>query len=58
MSADYARASVSDGNVEIGFCRLPTDVDALRAASVAMPQPTWAGDLERRIRRWNASASR
>jgi putative phosphoesterase len=57
-SAEYALVTARDGDVEIVFRRLPTDVDALRAASVAMPQPTWAGDLERRIRRWNASASR
>jgi putative phosphoesterase len=57
-SAEYALVTAGDGDVEIAFRRLPTDVDALRAASAAMPQPTWAGDLERRIRRWNASAPR
>jgi putative phosphoesterase len=53
-TAEYALVTVNDGDVEITFRRLPIDVDALRAASAAMPHPTWASDLERRIRRWNA----
>jgi len=35
---------------------VPVDVDALAAATAAMPQPSWASDLERRIVRWNAMA--
>jgi predicted phosphodiesterase len=54
--ADYALVTVNDSDVEISFRRLPIDVDALRAASALMPHPTWAGDLEQRIRRWNARA--
>src|SRR6266545_4455606 len=45
-----------DGGIEISFRRLPVDVGALAAATVPMPCPTWAADLERRIRRWNARA--
>ena len=56
--AEYALLTVSDGQVEVAFRRLPTDVDALRAASAAMPRATWASDLEQRIRRWNARPSR
>jgi putative phosphoesterase len=56
--AEYALVAVRDGDVEVSFRRLPTNVDALRAASAAMPQATWASDLEQRIRRWNARASR
>jgi predicted phosphodiesterase len=54
--AEYALVTVNDSDVEISFRRLPIDVDALRAASALMPHPTWAGDLEQRIRRWNARA--
>ena len=53
-SAEYALATVNDGEVEISFRRLPIDVDALRAASALMPHASWASDLEQRIRRWNA----
>jgi putative phosphoesterase len=56
--AEYALVTVRDGNFEVAFRRLSTDVDALRAASAAMPHATWASDLEQRIRRWNARASR
>jgi hypothetical protein len=56
MSADYARASVSDGNVEIGFRRLPTDVDALCRRAV-IPHSSWADDVEQRIGRWKTGAS-
>jgi putative phosphoesterase len=55
-SAEYALATVSDGEVEIAFRRLPIDIDALRAASALMPHANWASDLEQRIRRWNARA--
>jgi len=54
--AEYALVTVNDSDVEIGFRRLPIDVDALRAASALMPHPNWASDLEQRIRRWNARA--
>jgi predicted phosphodiesterase len=57
VSAEYALVTVNDGDVEVAFRRLPIDVEALRAASAAMPQATWAADLEQRIRRWNARAS-
>ena len=56
--AEYALLTVGDGDVDVSFRRLPTDVDALRAASTAMPWTTWARDLEQRVRRWNARASR
>jgi predicted phosphodiesterase len=51
--AEYALVHDDDG-LEISFRRLPVDVDALATATAAMPCPTWATDLERRIRRWNA----
>jgi putative phosphoesterase len=54
--AEYAVVEVSDGGVEIVFRRVPVDADALAAATEAMPHVTWAADLERRIRRWNARA--
>jgi predicted phosphodiesterase len=57
-AAEYALVTAGDGHVEIAFRRLPTDLDALRAASAAMPHATWARDLEQRIRRWNAKAAR
>jgi putative phosphoesterase len=50
--AEYAL--VEDDGLGIAFRRLPVDVGALAAATAAMPCPTWAIDLERRIRRWNA----
>jgi len=53
--AEYALLQ-TEGGLEISFHRLPVDVDALAAATSAMPCPTWAADLERRIRRWNAQA--
>jgi putative phosphoesterase len=53
--AEYALVD-DDGGLEISFDRLPVDVDALAAATAAMPCPTWAAGLERRIRRWNARA--
>jgi putative phosphoesterase len=51
--AEYALVQ-DDGGIEISFRRVPVDIDALAAATVPMPCPTWAADLERRIRRWNA----
>jgi predicted phosphodiesterase len=53
--AEYALVE-DDGGIEISFRRLPVDLDALAAATASMPCPTWATDLERRIRRWNARA--
>jgi predicted phosphodiesterase len=53
--AEYALVQ-DDGGLEISFRRLPVDVDALTAATAPMPCATWAADLERRIRRWNARA--
>jgi putative phosphoesterase len=55
--AEYALVGVEGGgDLEIVFRRVPVDVDALAAATSAMPQPSWASDLERRIVRWNARA--
>jgi putative phosphoesterase len=53
-SAEYAIVEVEGGHVKIVFRRVPVDVDALAAATAAMPQSSWASDLERRIVRWNA----
>jgi putative phosphoesterase len=53
--AEYALVQ-EDGGIEISFRRLPVDVEGLAAATAAMPCPTWAADLERRLRRWNARA--
>jgi putative phosphoesterase len=55
--AEYAIVEVGDAGVEIAFRRLPIDSEQLAAATEAMPHLTWAADLERRIRRWNARAS-
>ena len=52
--AEYAIVEVEGGDVELVFRRVPVDVDALAAATAAMPQSSWASDLERRIVRWNA----
>jgi putative phosphoesterase len=57
-AAEYALVSAWDGDLEVAFRRLSTDVGALRAATAAMPHPSWASDIEQRIRRWNARASR
>ena len=54
--AEYALVKVDGGDVDVTFRRVPVDVDALATATEAMPQATWAGDLERRIMRWNARA--
>jgi putative phosphoesterase len=54
--AEYALVEVERGDVELVFRRIPVDVDALAAATAAMPQSSWASDLERRIVRWNARA--
>ena len=55
--AEYALVEVEGGgDLEVVFGRVPVDVDALAAATAAMPQPSWASDLERRIVRWNAMA--
>jgi hypothetical protein len=39
--------------MEVSFFRVPIDVGAVAAATAAMPHASWAGDLERRIARWN-----
>jgi putative phosphoesterase len=54
--AEYALVEVSGGEVEIAFRRVPVNVEALAAATAAMPTASWAADLERRIQRWNARA--
>jgi putative phosphoesterase len=51
--AEYALVEVDDDDVELAFRRLSVDVEAVAAATAAMPQASWAADLERRIRRWN-----
>jgi predicted phosphodiesterase len=56
--AEYAIVEVGEGGVEIAFRRVPIDIDQLAAATAAMPHLTWAADLERRIRRWNARSMR
>jgi putative phosphoesterase len=52
--AEYALLEVKAGAIEIAFRRLAVDVEALATATAAMPHASWAADLERRIRRWNA----
>jgi putative phosphoesterase len=54
--AEYALIEVDGSEVEVVFRRVPVDTDALATATEAMPQATWASDLERRITRWNARA--
>jgi putative phosphoesterase len=54
--AEYAIVTVSADELEIVYRRLPVDVNALAAATAAMPHPSWARDLETRIARWNARA--
>jgi predicted phosphodiesterase len=56
--AEYAIVEVEDGAVEVAFRHLSVDVDAVAAATAAMPHRSWAADLERRIRRWNARSVR
>jgi putative phosphoesterase len=54
--ADYALVEVDGGEVEVSLERAAVEVEALAAATAAMPHASWAADLERRIRRWNARA--
>ena len=54
--AEYALVKTDGGDIDVTFRRVPVDVDALAVATEATPQATWAGDLERRIVRWNARA--
>jgi len=54
--AEYAIVEIEDGEAEVAFRRLSVDVETLAAATTAMPHRSWAADLERRIRRWNARA--
>ena len=56
--SEYALVEVDDGHVELAFRRVSVDVDAVATATAAMPHESWAADLERRIRRWNARAAR
>jgi putative phosphoesterase len=56
--AEYAIVEVEDGDVEVAFRRLSVNVEVVAAATAAMPHRSWAADLERRIRRWNARAVR
>jgi len=55
--AEYALIKVDEGDLEIVFRRVPVDAGALAAATRAMPQATWASDIERRIERWNARSA-
>jgi len=52
--AEYAVLDALHGDVELIFRRVAIDIATLAAETEAMPQPTWAGDLERRLRRWTA----
>ena len=55
--AEYGLVGGDGRDVEIVFRRVPVDRAALARATDAMPQPTWAGDLARRIERWNARSA-
>ena len=54
--AEYALVEMDGGDVRIFLKRVAVKVETLAAASAAMPHASWATDLERRIRRWNARA--
>jgi putative phosphoesterase len=54
--AEYAVVEVDQEEVEVSLQRVAIDMAALAAATAAMPHASWAADLERRIRRWNARA--
>jgi predicted phosphodiesterase len=54
--AEYALIEADQDVGEVAFRRVPVDVEELAAATAAMPHATWAVDLGRRIRRWNAGA--
>jgi putative phosphoesterase len=54
--AEYALVEVDDSDVEVAFRRVSVDIAPLAAAIAAMPHSTWAVDLERRLKRWNARA--
>jgi predicted phosphodiesterase len=51
--AEYAQLRAADSRMEGFVFRVPIDVGAVAAATEAMPHASWAGDLERRIARWN-----
>jgi predicted phosphodiesterase len=55
--AEYALVEVDGADVEVTFRRVAVDVAPLAAATEPMPHSTWAGDLERRIERWNAKGA-
>lgn len=52
--AEYAIVELDGGDIELAFRRVAVDVEGLEAATAMMPISSWAGDLERRIARWNA----
>jgi putative phosphoesterase len=52
--AEYAIVELDGGDIELAFRRVAIDVEGLEAATAMMPTASWAGDLERRIARWNA----
>src|SRR5919201_542513 len=52
--AEYALIAADAGSVELAFRRVSVDASAVAAATAAMPGWSWAANLERRIRRWNA----
>jgi putative phosphoesterase len=55
--AEYAVLRAGHSGMEVSFRRVPIDVGAVAAATAAMPHASWAGDLERRIARWNMRAA-
>jgi putative phosphoesterase len=56
--AEYALIESRPGGREIAFRRVAVEVATLVAATAAMPYPSWAVDLERRIERFNAQSRR
>jgi putative phosphoesterase len=54
--AEYAVVEMGGGEIRIFLQRVAVKVEALAAATAVMPHASWAADLERRIRRWNARA--
>jgi predicted phosphodiesterase len=53
--AEYAVVEVDGDDVNVSFHRVSVDGEELTAATAAMPDASWAADLERRIVRWNAT---
>jgi predicted phosphodiesterase len=56
--AEYGLLDVDGSEAVVSLERVAVERPALAAATAAMPQPSWAADLERRILRWNARARR